>query len=1164
MSPSRVRSALSLLFAALAVTAIFAATAAASEEGRYIVVLKDSVEHPGAVAEDQTEETDGELGFVYRHALSGYSAILPQAEVEALEEDPRVAYVSPDHKVEAFSQTIPTGISRIGAAGNASIDIDGSDADPINADVAVIDTGVDYTHPDLNVVARTDCSKGTETEVTCVDNSGTDTEWHGTHVAGTIGALDNGIGVVGVAPGARIWSVKVLGTGINWESELTAGVDWVTARASQIEVANMSLGCGCSLPVTEEAIEASMEEGVVYVVAAGNNSADAKFFSPGRNPNVITVSAIADYDGQPGGKGGLGCAGWGSDDTRATFSNFGSVVDVAAPGACIPSTFPGGEYGLDSGTSMAAPHVAGAAALLASTSNPSSKEDVEAIRDEIVEAGNFEWTDTSGDGVQEPLLDVSDELLFFVGAPPTAITDSKVTYLHHRAARVAGTIQPNGLNTRCKVEYGTTTAYGESASCGDVSFESKSASVSVSLTDLRADTLYHFRVVALNGKGTAYGEDQTFTTADLDSSLNGVSCPSSSECVAAGWVNNPESEQKEIWLGRGVLGKWEEWPGVKAPSGVLFSEFTDVSCPWTGRCMVVGDAVDAEGNLSPLLYSAELEIEEEPPVLSAVEVELPAGASEAKLLGIDCNPECIAVGYYRDSEGAFQPLSVNGLGEVLTVPLPEGLPEEEVIGGKLRGISCVSGTKCFAVGGYDGEYIDEANEVVEFTAALYVDWDGSSWGGTLAEQLPPGSMTDVSCVESTSTCAAVGEGIAAIFQPGEPAGIWKSIDISPPVGIDPSTSCLGSAGTMSCGAVGAGSWDESMQGAFRTGAIPTLPKWGGSWSDKDPASLGEGVISGFNGVDCRSAGDCTAVGWREDGKVNVPWHWDGSSWAQEEFKVASLDLTFGSSGSGNGKFNFPEGVAIDAGGNVWVADTGNGRIQKFNSKGEYLTQFGSLGSANGKLNNPTEVAIDPEGDLWVLDLYNHRVQRFNSKGEYLSKIDFEAVEEETPIADIAIGPEGNLFIVDPINHRVQKFSSKGEFLSQFGSSGSGNGKFSAPEGVAIDAGGNVWVADTGNGRIQKFNSKGEYLTQFGSYGSGSGKFNTPKDIAVDASGNVWVADSGNHRVQKFNSKGEYLGKFGSYGASAGQFKYPAGIATDATGNVWIADYGNARIQRWAP
>src|SRR5262249_26520712 len=185
------------------------------------------------------------LQHIYTAALKGFSARVPEAALALLESDPDVAYVEPDRYVEAFAQTLPTGIDRIDADTNANIGINSTDDKRIDVDVAVVDTGVG-PHPDLNVVSSVNCTIGGPLAQRC-SSGGSDDNGHGTHVAGTIAALDNGSGVVGVAPGARLWSVKVLNRqGIGYMSWIVAGIDYVTANADAIEVANMSLGCECT------------------------------------------------------------------------------------------------------------------------------------------------------------------------------------------------------------------------------------------------------------------------------------------------------------------------------------------------------------------------------------------------------------------------------------------------------------------------------------------------------------------------------------------------------------------------------------------------------------------------------------------------------------------------------------------------------------------------------------------------------------------------------------------------------------------------------------------------------------------------------------------------------------------------------------------------------
>jgi subtilisin len=341
--------------------------------GHYIVVLKDGTNPKTAAAKYGVTPT-----LVYTAALKGYAANLTNSQLNKISSDPTTDYVNQDQSFALGekpasssppqpAQFIGNSIKRIGGLQSPTAKIDGID-DRVDADIAVLDTGIDSTHPDLNVVGGTDCTSGQGFQ---------DPDGHGTMVAGFAAAIDNSIGVVGVAPGARLFAVRVMdkkGTGNN--SHIVCGIDWVTRHADTIEVANMSIGdeeknlakdsCQKNSPnAVHKAICNSVAAGVTYVVAAGNDSNDASGFLPAAYPEVITVSAMADNDGQPGGLGGsFACLGLQEqDDTFAFFSNFGSVIDFSGPGVCVGSTFPGGLYGGASGTSFAAPHVAGAAAL---------------------------------------------------------------------------------------------------------------------------------------------------------------------------------------------------------------------------------------------------------------------------------------------------------------------------------------------------------------------------------------------------------------------------------------------------------------------------------------------------------------------------------------------------------------------------------------------------------------------------------------------------------------------------------------------------------------------------------------------------------------------------------------------------------------------------------
>lgn len=293
----------------------------------------------------------------YSRVLRGFAGSATKGEIDALRADPAVQAVYLDGILrEAATDEVPVSVRRVGADTVPGSRI-GSRTE-VDVDIAILDTGV-APHPDLNIAGAVDCTKGGA----CVAATPTDQRGHGTHVAGTAAARDNGVGVVGTAPGARVWSVKVLGDdGSGKVSWFLNGLEWAAAHGD-IEIANASLG-GPASSVISGAVDRAARAGLVLVTAAGNDGVDAATASPANAPGALTVSAYADTDGKPGGLGARGTCDYDSatDDSMVRYSNFGAVVDFAAPGDCILSTSNTGGYTVKSGTSMAAPHVAGAAA----------------------------------------------------------------------------------------------------------------------------------------------------------------------------------------------------------------------------------------------------------------------------------------------------------------------------------------------------------------------------------------------------------------------------------------------------------------------------------------------------------------------------------------------------------------------------------------------------------------------------------------------------------------------------------------------------------------------------------------------------------------------------------------------------------------------------------
>jgi subtilisin family serine protease len=291
---------------------------------------------------------------------AGAAAPQEQQLVQQLEANPNVADVFQDRTVTIDVQTLPTGIGRIDADWTPRPGRSGDGRDNVDADIAIIDTGAQPNHPDLNVVRCVGFGFPN-----CNDGHG-----HGTHVAGTAAARDNNIGVVGVAPGARIWAIKVLSdVGEGTFANILAGINYVFANRAQIESVNLSLGCHgtpnapCTFPPVEQALRQLALFGVTVAVSAGNNGQDAQFNTPARAgiafPGVITVSNAGDSDGRCGGFGPNMASS--SDDQYSRSSAFNND-NMAAPGVNILSTYKNGGLAVMSGTSMASPHVAGAAA----------------------------------------------------------------------------------------------------------------------------------------------------------------------------------------------------------------------------------------------------------------------------------------------------------------------------------------------------------------------------------------------------------------------------------------------------------------------------------------------------------------------------------------------------------------------------------------------------------------------------------------------------------------------------------------------------------------------------------------------------------------------------------------------------------------------------------
>ena len=281
---------------------------------------------------------------------------------------------------------------------------------------------------------------------------------------------------------------------------------------------------------------------------------------------------------------------------------------------------------------------------------------------------------------------------------------------------------------------------------------------------------------------------------------------------------------------------------------------------------------------------------------------------------------------------------------------------------------------------------------------------------------------------------------------------------------------------------------------------------------------------------------------------------------------------FGKEGTTSGKFQMPQGIAVNSVGDPWVADTANNRLQEFDPEGKHLKNIGRLSNTPTEGNTfkaPHGITIDPEENLWVADTGNNRIEKFKSTGGYRAQAAGTTLIPESLLKEpqgLAFDSQWHIWIADTGNHRLVRYAYN-HATEEFEWSNilaAGVGQLSSPRDVVVGAEGDVYTTDSTKNSIYQYTPAGNFVRSFGTAGSGNGQLSQPTGLAVDSAGDLWVADTGNDRIEEFGPTGAFLQTIGKAGSGEGQFGAVSAVAMDLESDVWTADSEADRIAEWTP
>jgi len=784
-----------------------------------------------------------------------------------------------------------------------------------------------------------------------------------------------------------------------------------------------------------------------------------------------------------------------------------------------------------------------------------------------------------------------------------------------------GSIDPQGEPASYRFEWGPTEAYGSSVPVpdGQIATATQLVPVSASISGLKPERRYHYRLVATNGEGTTVSRDKTFTTLAVTPTYN---FSFGSFGSGAGQLNGPMGQAVDssgnVWIADSANNRIEKF----GPKGEFLLQFGAKGSSPGQLLAPTAVALSPNGTLW-VADSGNGRIEQftqQGAYLQQI------GAGPEGTFGKDflVKPQGIAV----DPQGTIW-VSDSGDQNVDHFQEKEGIEGHHL--GSFDGPGGLPG---------EGEFAGVAGVATDQAGNVFVVDSVNNWLCENSEiELPGGLHTRQTYLRVAAAGSGAGQLNAPYGVAVKPSGnvLVAEQGNNRVQQFSPEGEWLATFGSVGSGAgqlsgprgVGAGRGGTIYVSDFGNNRIE---RWNQPWlpeATTDPASAVKATEATLNAT-VNPAGSSTtyqfeygmttsyyskapaspgSVGSGADPvaksqlltglKAETTYHFrvvaisgEGTVYGQDRtFSTIGppYDFAFGSAGSGNGQFNGPGGVAVDASGNVWVVDRGNNRLEKFNASGQYLSQFGSKGSGNGQFLEPRDVAVTSAGNIWVTDAGNGRLQEFNSSGTFIRQVGINEGTVLNPVDHLkepyglAIGSEGHVWVTDPGNCAVEVFtetSGNGKYFlaQQKGSTLNGNpcesterGAFRSPTGISADASGNAWAADSALNRVTQMKLSPPLVepgnwsisapTMFGTQGSGNGAFQEPAGVALVGS-KLSVVDKGNNRVQQFSTAGEYQRQFGNLGSGAGQFSAPRGVTATSGGAQYITDPGNNRVEKW--